>query len=94
MGGAPITVTFYQNGIHVTESDPAFFEDPALAAEMARAFDAKDEERLNQLSGPVTRNVPCAVDTVGFADARGELYTKPYVSAEEEALHHSGHFKW
>ena len=35
MGAPPVTVTLYQNGIHVAESDPAFFTDPALVADDA-----------------------------------------------------------
>jgi len=99
MGGARIVVTLYQNGIHVTDSDPAFFDDPALVAEMGRAFDAKEDARLYEASSPVTQGVTYAIDYVEFADRRGEVYAKPYLPAggdtgDDPALHHAGHFKW
>lgn len=78
MGGAPITITLYQNGIHVTYGRPELVSAPALEAEMRRSFDAKEEEeslaaRLLFDRG-LAEIVDVAIDCWYAVDRRDEVF--------------------
>ena len=45
MGGAPIALTLYRNGIHLSHGEPALISSPELEAEMRRSFDAGEDDR-------------------------------------------------
>lgn len=78
MSGAPITITLYEDGIHITFATPEIITSPALEAEMRRAFDAGEDpmvlaDRLLYERG-LARLVRFAVDVAYAEDRREEPY--------------------
>lgn len=78
MSGAPITITLYENGIHITYATPDFIASPALEAEMRRAFDAGEDgtilaDRLLYERG-LAKLVRFAIDVAYADDRRDEEY--------------------
>jgi len=79
MSGAPITVTLYKNGIHVTYSEPSLVTNKALRAEMQRAFDAKENVEAAIWNGSLTKladGIKYAVDSISVEDKRDELFVE------------------
>jgi hypothetical protein len=78
MGGAPITVTLYKNGIHVTLSQPELFSAPELERGMARAYDeGQDVDSMLWYGGalaPLLDHVAVAIDCVFGQDRRHETH--------------------
>ena len=78
MGGAPIILTLYKNGIHLSHGKPSFISAPALEEEMRRSFDAHEDDwalasRLIDERGLV-KLISVAIDTYECIDKRGEVY--------------------
>ena len=74
MGGAPVTLTLYRNGIHLSHGEPALISSPELEAEMRRSFDAREDDwalaaRLIDERG-LDQVVTVAIDTYAADDER------------------------
>jgi hypothetical protein len=77
MGGAPITITLFKNGIHIPYADPELVTSKALEEEMLRSFNAGEDDRdlatrLLHDRGLLKR-VKVAVDSYAALDRREEV---------------------
>lgn len=80
MGGAPITVTLWADGISVSHARTPLVHHAGWEAELRRALDAGEDVEASLFSGklaPVLGLAQVAVDCVWVEDRRHEPFPHP-----------------
>jgi hypothetical protein len=74
MGGAPIDIVLYANGIHIPYARQELHCNPALERRLGEAFDRGDQTTINEITDSLLPLIDVAIDTIHVADGRPGFY--------------------